>query len=117
LDENRIANFPRNHIGNAGDALFKIVNQNFFRQSFHIFFHELQMRGMRLIIVLSFFGWKNEIKRDLIGLVHDGPVARDHFANVKLNDAGNRREQLIRAGNQFVRGVRGVAMSPKNYDV
>jgi hypothetical protein len=44
-------------------------------------------------------------------------MAGRHFANVKLHHTGDVFEQLVRAGEQFVRGVRVGRVSPENNDV
>src|SRR5436309_984789 len=51
--------------------------------------HKFDMRGMRLIIVLRFLVRKNNVQRDLIRLLDHRPRARNHSANVKVQDAWN----------------------------
>jgi hypothetical protein len=44
-------------------------------------------------------------------------MAWRHFANVKLHPAGDIFEELVRAGEQFIRGVRIRRVGTENDDV
>jgi len=72
---------------------------------------------MRLIIVLRFLVRENEVQRDLVTLLDCRAMAWRHFAGVKLQHAGDVFEQFIRAGEEFVRGVRVHRVGSENDDV
>ena len=72
---------------------------------------------MRLVVVLSFLVRKDQVEGDLVGLVHHRAVARDHFPDVKVEDAGDGLEKLVGAGNEFIRGRGFVGLGPKNDNV
>jgi len=63
------------------------------------------MQRMHLVFVLRLLARENGVERDLITLVHDGPVAGDHFADVKMPEAGNRLQKFVRAGDDFIGGM------------
>ena len=64
-------------------ALLKIVDDNFPRQPLREFFRELNVLRMQLIFVFRFLVGERKVQGDLIGLIHDGAVACNHFADVK----------------------------------
>ncbi len=73
------------------------------------------MKRVHLVIVLRFFAVENDVERDLIGLVDDRPMARGHSANVKVNYARDRSQKLLRARDQFIRGIRIGRVGPENH--
>jgi hypothetical protein len=75
------------------------------------------MLRMHLIIVLRLLAGENGVKRDLIRLIHDGPRAAGHFADVKMREAGNIFEKFISARNDFIGGAGLGRVGPKNDDV
>jgi len=96
---------------------FKIVNHDFLHERLHAVRDEFQMLRMRLIIVLRLLAGENSVERDLISLVHDGPRAADHFADVKMREAGNGLQEFVRAGDDFVSSVRFCRVGPENDNV
>src|SRR5260221_12258060 len=64
--------------GPSASPLRKIVNDDFFAEGFEDLFHEFDVGGMCLVIVLRFFVGEDEVERDLVGFVHDVPMAGDH---------------------------------------
>jgi hypothetical protein len=72
---------------------------------------------MHLIIVLRLLASENGVERDLIALVHDRAVAAHHFADVKMRDAGNGLQEFVRAGDDFLGGVRFCRVGPENDNV
>lgn len=69
---------------------------------------------MDLISVLRFFVRKNNVQRHLITLIDHGPVARAHFADMKMKHARNGFQIFFRPYQQVIRGAGLVRMSPKN---
>ena len=96
---------------------FKIVNDGLLAGALENFFHKLEMRRMDLIRLLRRLAGKNQIQRDLIALLHDWARAGRHFADVKMQHAGNVFEQLVGGGHELVGGVRVVRVCPKDDDV
>jgi hypothetical protein len=72
---------------------------------------------MSLVIVLRLLVWKNEVERDLIGLIHNRAMAGGHFADMEMQDTGNGTEVFFRPGDQFIRGFRVGGVGPENDDV
>jgi hypothetical protein len=113
--------FVSAHAQGSDEALpsksLKIVNHHLFDQPPHVFFHELDVLRMHLKIVLGLLVRKNEVQRDLVTLLDHRTMAGHHFADVKLHHARDVFEQLVRAGEEFIRGIRVGRISPKNDDV
>ncbi len=97
--------------------LCKVENLHLFADAFEDCFDELNVQGVQLIIVLRFLVGKNQIKGDLIRLVDNRPVAGHHGADVKMEHAGDRFEELICPFNQFGGGGRISGISPKDNNV
>ena len=75
------------------------------------------MLRVDLVFLFGLFAGENQIQRDLISLVHNRARAGRHFADVKLQHAGNRLQLFIGTGNQFVRRVRLRRVGPENDDM
>ena len=75
------------------------------------------MLRMNLIRLLRRLIGKDKIERDLIRLIHDRARAGRHFADVKVQHAGNVFQIFVRAGDEFIRRVRLRRIRPKYYDV
>lgn len=71
-------------------ALSKIVNYNPPRQGLGCFLRKLHVLRVDLIIVLRLLVQKHNIERDLVRLINDRAMAGGHFANVEIENAGNR---------------------------
>ena len=102
---------------NGRPDLFEVVNDHLFADLFEHLFDKLHMQRMGLIIVLRFLVGKNQIKRYLVGLVDDGSMAMGHFADVELEHARNRFEELMSALDQFIGSFWVSRVSPKNDNV
>jgi hypothetical protein len=98
----------------TAQRLLEIVNGDLFADAFENLLNEINVQRMHLIIVLRLLGRENEIERDLIGLIHDGAMAANHFADVKLQHARNGLEILIGPGDQFFRRVGLRRIRPEN---
>lgn len=109
--------FGITHQRNFAISLLKIVNHHFPAGAFKNTVHKFHVLGVKLIFVLRFFIGENQVKRDLITLIHDGPMTANHFAGVKLDNARNRFEQRIDAFEQFVRGFWICRVGPENNNV
>ena len=72
---------------------------------------------MHLVIVLRLFAGEDGVERDLVGLIHDRPRAADHFADVKMRQAGNGLEKFFAAGDDGVRCVGFRRVGPENDNV
>ena len=70
-----------------------------------------------MVIVLRFFVGEGEVERDLVGLVHDGPMAGDHPADLELEHAGDVAQIFFRAGGQSVSGAGLSGIGPEDDDV
>ena len=97
--------------------LLKIVNDDFFHEGFYAVRDEFQMLRMDLIIVLCLLARENSIERDLIRLIHDWPRAADHFADVKVGQAGNGLEKFFAASDDGIRRFGFRRVGPKNDNV
>ena len=97
--------------------LFKIVNHDFLHKRLHALRDEFQMLRMHLIFVLRLLAREDGVERDLISLLHDRPRAADHFADVKMREAGNVLEKFIPARDDFIGGVRFGRVGPENDNV
>ena len=73
----------------GGSVSLKIVNNYFCANSLKHFFHEFNVHGMNLVIILRFFIREYQIQGDLIRLIDDGSMARSHFTDVKMRRIGN----------------------------
>ena len=69
---------------------------------------------MRLVIVLRLLVRKHDVERDVITLIHHGPMARHHAPDVKTHDAWHSFEPLVGTRDQFIDRVRLLRISPKN---
>ena len=78
---------------------------------------EFQVLRMHLVIVLRLCAGENGVERDLICLVHDGPRAADHFADVNMGEAGNCFEKFFAASDNGVRRLGFRWVGPENDDV
>ena len=72
---------------------------------------------MDLIRLLGGLAGENQVQRDLIRLIHNRARAGRHFADVKVQQAGNGLEILVRTGDEFVRRVGLRRVGPENDDV
>ena len=68
---------------------FKIVNDGLRAGALENFFHKFKVLRMDLIRLLRRLAGENQVQRDLVALLHDGARAGRHFADVKLDHAGN----------------------------
>ena len=98
-------------------CLFKIIYHGLRADAFEYLLHEFNVQRMELVGVLRCFVAKNDVKGDLIGLIHHRPVAARHLAYVKVEHPGDWLEILVRAGNEFIRSFRIVRVGPKNNNV
>lgn len=85
--------------------LLEIVNEHFGADALEAFFNELHMQRVHLVIVLRLLGGEHEIECDLIGLIHHGAMAADHFADVEAQHTGDGFEILVCASDQFIRRI------------
>ena len=97
--------------------LLEVINNDLLAHRFENLVHELQMKRVRLIMVLRLLAVEHDIESNLIRLIHDRPMAGRHFANVKMRDARNRREVPFRAGNQLIRRFGISRVGPENHHV
>ncbi len=97
--------------------LFKIVNHDFLHKRLHALRDEFQMLRMHLIFVLRLLAGEDSVQCDLIGLIHNGPRAADHFADVKMREAGNVFEKFICARDDFIGGIRFGRVGPEDDNV
>lgn len=104
-------------VKSAGMFSLKIVNQDPLHVGFHKLGNKFEMLGMHLVIILGLFAVKNRVQRHLIGLVHDGPGAAHHFADVKMVETGDGLEEFIRAGDEGIGGFGFRRVGPENDDV
>ena len=104
-------------IGSFLPGLLEVVNDHLLSDRFEDFLDELQMQRVHLVIVLRLFAGEHDIERDLIRLVHHWAMARYHLADMKMNDARDRRQILLRTRDEFVRGLGLGWGSPKNHDM
>ena len=95
----------------------KIIHDHAFTDALEDALDKFHVRWVHLVIVLRLFVFEDEIQRDLVGLVHDGAVARDHFADVEVEAAGNGFQILVGAGNQFIGGGGIGRIGPENDNV
>ena len=100
--------------GTRYTALFKIVNDNFLHERLDEFFYELHVLRVRLVGLLGFFAGENKIQRHLIGLLHDRPLARRHFAGVQPRDARNRFQKPVGRIDQIIGGCGIFRVGPEN---
>ena len=70
---------------------------------------------MDLVIVLRLFAGEHRIQRHLVALIHHRTVAAHHFADVKMDEAGDALEKLVGADDHLVGGLRLGRIGPK-YD-
>ena len=98
-------------------GLLKIVNDHFLADRFENFLDELQMQRVLLVVVLRFIAVEDNVERHLLGLVHHRPMAPGHLADMKMNNARERRQKFPGSGDQFVRGLRIGRVGPENHDV
>ena len=81
------------------------------------FLDEFKVERVHLVIVLRLLGLELDVQRDLIALIHHAPVARNHFADVKILHPGNPRKVMLRARHEFFGGGRLFRKGPKDDDV
>lgn len=111
-----VACFPNPFSDGEHSTLLKVVHEDFFDVGFDVLGHKFEVLGVDLIIVLRFFGGEDGVQGDLVGLVHDGPGAGGHFADVKMGDAGDVPQKFVGAGDDFIGGVGFGRVGPKyNY--
>ena len=97
--------------------LLKIVDDDFLAGGLENFLHELEVLRVDLICLLGLFAREHQIQRDLISLLHDRARAGRHFADMKLQHAGNGSQIFVRAGDQFIRRVGLRRVGPEDDDV
>lgn len=69
---------------------------------------------MELVIVLGFFVWENEVEGDLVALVNNGPMAGNHSADMKSEEARDGLEIFEGACDELVSGGGFIVFGPKN---
>ena len=72
------------------------------------------MRGVGLVVVLGFLVGEDEVERDLVGLIDHRPLAGDHFAGVKMQNAGDRFQQFFHARQKLVCRLGMAGVGPEN---
>ncbi len=97
--------------------LFKIVNYNPFAGLFEDAVEEFDVQRVGLIIVLRFFVGKDDVERDLVGLIDDRAGAGGHFPGVKMQAARNGAQIFFNSGQEIVGRLRLGRVSPKNNNV
>jgi len=97
--------------------LFKIVNDDFFADWFEDFFNKFNVHRVRLVIVLGFLAFKDDIECNLVGLVDHGPMARRHPADVKMQDSREGFEMTIGPVDEFVGSLWVGWISPKDHNM
>src|SRR5258706_6160394 len=95
----------------------EVVDHAFSAVGLESLLDKLEVRWMHLIIILILLVRKDQVERDLIRLLHDRPVARNHLSDVKGLHAGDRFEKFLRARNDFSGGIGSLRFCPKNDDV
>jgi hypothetical protein len=73
------------------------------------------MQRMHLIIILRLLAGENRVERDLISPIHDRPRAANHFADVKMRQAGNGLEKFFGTSDDFIGGF-GLGRIGPEYD-
>jgi len=96
---------------------FKIVDRDFLHERLYVLGDKFKVLRMHLIIVLRLFAGEGRAQCDLIGLVHDGPVAANHLADVEMREAGDGLEKFVRAGNDGIGGFGFGGVGPENDDM
>lgn len=72
---------------------------------------------MDLVVVLLLLGLELEIERDLVALIDDIAVARDHATDVEADEAGDGAQIFLRAGDERVGGIGDLGLGPEDDDV
>ena len=98
-------------------ALLEVVNQRPLAVRLEGLFHELEMPRVHLVVVLLLLRLEDQIQGDLITLIDDVAMAFDHSSDMKAEHARNRPKVFFRAGDQRVRGIGFVGVSPENDNV
>jgi hypothetical protein len=104
------------YLGGYNGSL-KIVNHHLLADLLENIFDKLNVLRMYLVLILSLLAGENGVERDLIGLIHHRPMAADHLAHVKVDQAGNILQVLVRPGDKFIRRVWLCGIGPKDDDV
>lgn len=98
-------------------ALLEIVNHHPGADALEHLLHKLNVLRMHLVIVLGLFVGEDGVQRDLVGLIHHGPFAADHPADVKVLKAGDALEIFVSAFDQLIRRLRLRRIRPEDDDV
>ena len=99
------------------NSLLKIIDHDFFHERLHALRDEFQMLRMHLVIILRLLARENRVERDLIRLIHDGPRAAGHFADVKMREAGNVFQKFISASDDGICRFGFRRVGPENDNV
>ena len=90
---------------NAVSTSLEIVH-NYLRPKRLALFNEFQMLGMILIIVLRPLRIKTDVQSNLVTLIDDTAMATHHFADVEVQNAGNRGEVFFCVSDHFIGSAR-----------
>jgi hypothetical protein len=96
------------------DVLFEIVNHATLAHLLEGVFHELNVHRMYLIVIMRLLRIENQIERDLIRLIHHGPVALYHPSDMEALHSRNRPEVLLGTRDQFIGRLGILWISPEN---
>jgi hypothetical protein len=96
-------------------ALFKIVNQDPLASLLEDAIEEFDMQRVGLILVLRFLVGKDDVERDLVGLIDDRAGAGGHFPGVKMQAARNGAQIFFDSRQEFF-GRLGLGRVCPEYD-
>ena len=97
--------------------LLKIVNHAFGAIRLEDRLDEFHMERMHLVVVLGLLGGEDQVQSDLVGLLHDRPMAGHHPADMKRLYPRDRFQQPLRSRQQCVRSPGLLLVSPEDDNV
>ena len=95
----------------------KVIDHHLGTIGFQHLLNKFDVKGMNLIGVLGCLVGESEVERHLVGLVHDGPLTRNHSPSMKPESARDRFQIPVHAGEQFIRSTRLFRLGPENDNV
>lgn len=103
--------------GGGGFLLCEVEDGGALAVGFEDFFHKVDVQGMDLVGFLGGFVGKQQMKGDLVALIDDIAVARNHAADMKALREGDRAEVFLGTGDKGVGGVGDFGPGPEDDDV